>query len=196
MLHQEDLWGEGNGESPRFTFLIVDHAGDGQTNTLPCAVVLIPRGRDRDFTFSSLEGLQQARYYHHKGKVQSRFDAGTRGKATEPLRRPEHELTTLPLYLSILLYVIVVQGYGLEKQDLYSTVLEWIMLASPVFAAPDDILILRDLKMNMTRTRSKSSPRCLASLTYRIDVSTPGSVGGAHRRSPTARMPAASSPSV
>lgn len=28
---------------------------------MPCAVVLIPRGRDRDFTFSSEEGLEQVR---------------------------------------------------------------------------------------------------------------------------------------
>lgn len=65
---QEDLWGnadEGR-ESPRFTLLILDveeqrGEGGGQQGAVavPCAVVIIPRGRDRDFTFSSREGLEQ-----------------------------------------------------------------------------------------------------------------------------------------
>lgn len=37
----------------------VDHFG--HLGAVPCAVVLIPRGRDRDFTFSSEEGLEQVR---------------------------------------------------------------------------------------------------------------------------------------
>lgn len=60
-VDQEHLWREGDRGSPRFTLLIVDVAGDGYASVVPCAVVLIPRGRDRDFMFSSLEGLQQAR---------------------------------------------------------------------------------------------------------------------------------------
>ncbi|CAN0484410.1 unnamed protein product, partial [Laminaria digitata] len=53
-------------ESPRFTLLILDveeqgGEGGGQPGAVavPCAVVIIPRGRDRDFTFSSREGLEQ-----------------------------------------------------------------------------------------------------------------------------------------
>ena len=62
---QEDLWGDGGRESPRFTLLIVDvdeqegEGGQPGAVAVPCAVVLIPRGRDRDFTFSSREGLGQ-----------------------------------------------------------------------------------------------------------------------------------------
>ncbi|CAM9263609.1 unnamed protein product [Scytosiphon promiscuus] len=61
-FEQEDLWGvaKGGRESPRFTLLIVDVSTVGQASTaVPCAVVLIPRGRDRDFTFASREGLEQ-----------------------------------------------------------------------------------------------------------------------------------------
>ncbi|CAM9527381.1 unnamed protein product, partial [Hapterophycus canaliculatus] len=61
-FEQEDLWGmtEGGRESPRFTLLIVDVSIVEQASTaVSCAVVLIPRGRDRDFTFSSREGLEQ-----------------------------------------------------------------------------------------------------------------------------------------
>ncbi len=39
----------------------MDVSSDGQPGALPCAVVLIPRGKDRDFTFSSREGLEQVR---------------------------------------------------------------------------------------------------------------------------------------
>ncbi|CAN0600873.1 unnamed protein product, partial [Ectocarpus sp. 12 AP-2014] len=46
-------------DSPRFTLLVVDVSSDGRASTVPCAVVLIPRGRDRDFAFSSREGLHQ-----------------------------------------------------------------------------------------------------------------------------------------
>lgn len=67
-VHQEHLWREGDRESPRFTLLIVDVAGDEHASVVPCAVVLIPRGRDRDFTFSSLEGLQQARAKESKAR--------------------------------------------------------------------------------------------------------------------------------
>ncbi|CAB1115968.1 unnamed protein product [Ectocarpus sp. CCAP 1310/34] len=56
---EEDLWGEGEHDSPRFTLLVVDVSSDGRASTVPCAVVLIPRGRDRDFAFSSREGLHQ-----------------------------------------------------------------------------------------------------------------------------------------
>lgn len=59
---QEDLWGEGEHDSPRFTLLVVDVSSEGRASTVPCAVVLIPRGRDRDFTFSSREGLHQVRH--------------------------------------------------------------------------------------------------------------------------------------
>lgn len=58
---QEDLWGEGEHNSPRFTLLVVDVSSDGRASTVPCAVVLIPRDRARDFTFSSREGLHQVR---------------------------------------------------------------------------------------------------------------------------------------
>ncbi|CAM9929821.1 unnamed protein product, partial [Ectocarpus fasciculatus] len=51
--------GKGEHDSPRFTLLVVDVSSDGRAGTVPCAVVLIPRGRDRDFTFSSREGLHQ-----------------------------------------------------------------------------------------------------------------------------------------
>ena len=64
---QEDLWGDADAgrESPRFTLLILDVEEQGAEGGLPgavavpCAVVIIPRGRDRDFTFSSREGLEQ-----------------------------------------------------------------------------------------------------------------------------------------
>lgn len=56
---QEDIWGgDASRGSPRFSLLILD-VGDYRPDASPCAVVLIPRGRDREFTFSCAEGLEQ-----------------------------------------------------------------------------------------------------------------------------------------
>lgn len=68
-FHQEDLWGgDGRRGSPRFSLLIVD-VGDAPPTASPCAVVLIPRGRDRDFMFSSREGLEQVTVPSSCGRV-------------------------------------------------------------------------------------------------------------------------------
>ncbi|CAM9523140.1 unnamed protein product [Ectocarpus sp. 13 AM-2016] len=66
---EEDLWGEGEHDSPRFTLLVVDVSSDGRASTVPCAVVLIPRGRDRDFAFSSREGLHQVAASANAGRL-------------------------------------------------------------------------------------------------------------------------------
>ncbi|KAG5180926.1 hypothetical protein JKP88DRAFT_270097 [Tribonema minus] len=74
-FEEEHLWSRPGGSSsaaaaapvtPRYTLLIVDAAaaaaarggGGGGAPPLPCAVVLVPRGREHEFAFSALEGLQ------------------------------------------------------------------------------------------------------------------------------------------
>ncbi|CAM9246032.1 unnamed protein product [Phaeothamnion confervicola] len=69
-LEEEPLWraGDLSGSDPRFTLVIVDvagppprlsHAGGSGVETVPCAVVLVPRGREREYMFASEEGLHQ-----------------------------------------------------------------------------------------------------------------------------------------